>query len=150
MLGSTSVGRGPQPQPRFRDDLLRQLWSSDDDCVRSVHSGGVDRRDVLCSGEAIPWLKASLLWVLSGRYCCARLIICTVQDGVSPWAAVFFICLVLFGAVVIVNLFLAVISNVTSKGKYADSMAEEVEQARFNTSARVCVDLLVTVSSLTW
>lgn len=68
-----------------------------------------------------------------------------VQDGVSPWAAIFFILLVLFGAVVIVNLFLAVISNVTAHGKYADSMAEEVESTRFNANARACVDLLVTV-----
>lgn len=57
-----------------------------------------------------------------------------VQDGYSSYAWVYFVLLIICGSIIIINLFLAVISQ-----GYEDSMAEEMEEKRFHKMAVQCI-----------
>ena len=60
-----------------------------------------------------------------------------VQDGYSDYAWIFFVMLIVAGSVIIINLFLAVISN-----GYEKSMAVDIEAKHFSRSAKECIEFL--------
>ena len=63
-----------------------------------------------------------------------------IQDGYSSYAWVYFVLLIICGSIIIINLFLAVISQ-----GYEDSMASEMEEVRFHRMAVQCIEMLKVV-----